>query len=485
MKHNYFAVIFLVFCYFLLFCVADDVVELQCRATKESKDVCLVTKKGNFHEKNVTIVSGKAAEVKHMKILRVDLGKIPSGLKNFRKLETVTFESCGISSLDGMKNVKSVQQIFLNKNEILKMGDAKFHAKVVYIEAQFNKMENVTRNAFKNLPNLYWLDLSNNRIKKLPKKVFQHNPVLTSLNLNNNRLRNVRQVFRHQENLRFLRLAMNRITIIQADDFKNLKNLRELDVSGNKITSIDPKAFDGCQSLVMLNLSKNFLMNFQFTIVSKSLSFLYLMENPLQNVTLDYKEKPSRLVLDASREKIQNETQLKVKFPRGLPLAHLNLANTNLNNVNNVARVKGLQKLSLANNTAITSSSLISLLTLTNLQELNLQGTNLTPEQLTTVLEMTNLVSLDVSGNPKLRGVTFKQRSNSVLSKLVFNNCNLTQLNVPGLRNFFTKLQEIHISGNNFTCEYLKELVAKLHNAGIRAHVSLNELNKCPWFARQ
>lgn len=465
-------------------------VELQCRLTKESTEVCLVTKKGDFYNNTVTIVSNKAPEIKHIKIIRVNLGHVPtsSGLRNFRKLEAITFESCNIESLDGLKSLKSVQQIFLNKNNITAIPDAKFNNKVVYIEAQYNKMENISKNAFKNLENLYWIDLSNNRIKKLPRKVFVNNHVLTSINLSNNRIKNIRQVFQRQDNLRFLRLSQNKITKVTTEAFKTLKNLRELDLSHNKITHVDPQAFDACQTLVVLNLANNHLKQLHLTVPSKTLSFLYLMENGFANLTVDFKDKPIRLVLDASNSaefKVGTSEVMRIKFQKGLPISSLNLANNNLNTVNAIASVSKLQKLILANNTLIGNSSLMRLLTLTDIFEMNLQGVNLTPDQLSIILQLKNLKVLDVSHNKQLSMVNWNSLSNSSVVKLLLNNCHLTAINVRDLKKSFLKLQEIHIGSNNFTCNYVQDLVTKLHSNGIRTQIPVSELSKCTWFVRQ
>lgn len=484
MKHNYGKIIGLL----LILTSTTLGIDLVCRPTKESSEVCLVTKKGDFYNDTVTIVSNKAPDMKHIKIIRVNLGHVPaaSGLKNFRKLEAITFESCDIRSLDGLKALKSVQQIFLNRNNITVIPDAKFNHKVVYIEAQFNRMENISKNAFKNLENLYWLDLSNNRIKRLPRKVFVNNHVLTSINLSNNRIKHVRQVFRRQDNLRFLRLAQNKITKVTNEAFGSLRNLRELDLSQNKITHVDPQAFDSCQNLVLLNLAQNQLKQFHFTVSSKSLSFLYLMENRLVNLTIEYKEKPIRLVLDASNLEANTTSEvMRVKFQKGLPISSLNLANNNLNNVNAIASVNKLQKLTLANNTLIGKSSLMRLLTLTDIFEMNLQAVNLTPDQLSLILQLKNLKVVDVSNNEDLRGFNWNLPSNSLVIKLLLNNCNLSEINVRDLKKSFPKLQEIYISGNQFTCEYLQEFLPKLHSNGIRTQIPVAELSQCTWFVRQ
>lgn len=474
----------------MLYCSITTTVQgvnLQCRPTKESPEMCLVTKKGDFYNQTVTILSNKSPEIKHIKIARVNLGQVPtSGIKNFRKLEAITFEACGIQSLDGLKCLKNVQQIFLNRNNITVIPDVKFNQKVVYIEAQYNKMENVSKNAFKNLENLYWLDLSNNRIKKLPRKLFTHNYVLTSINLSNNRIKNIRHAFRRQDNLRFLRLSQNKIGKVTNEAFKSLKNLRELDLSSNRIIHVDSQAFDSCQTLVLLNLSKNLLTQLYFTVPNKGLSFLYMMDNYFVNLTIDYKEKPIRLLLDASNTEVASDKPevMKVKFQKGLSISSLNLANNNLNNVNAIASTSKLQKLSLANNTLIGSSSLMRLLTLTDIFDINVQGVNLTPEQLSIILQIKSLKILNVSNNKGLSAIDWNLPSSSII-KMLLNNCDLTDINVRDLKKSFLKLQEIYISGNQFTCDYLQELVTKLHSVGIRAQIDPMELSKCPWFVQQ
>lgn len=457
-------------CFLLV--ASDKTASLPCRITKESSEICIVSKKGDYTvEDDFILLTKQPEEIKHIKIIRVKLGHLPiSGLRPFTNLETLTLEGCSISSLDGFKELRTVQQIFLNQNHIMEIADRKFNPKIVYIEAQFNKIQNVTKNAFKNLHNLFWLDLSNNRIKKVPKKLFSRNKVLSSINLNNNRIRNINGLFNGLDKLKFLHLSKNRIVKLPINSFKSQTALRELDLSENRIQHVDPTSFKSCRNLRLLKLSKNQLKEFDFVMYFDSLAFLYVTDNNLkcfQMTAVDTVTLRAKLQIDISNTVNIANGLTSLTFKGNVPSVSFNAANNNLKNITSFSKLIRIEKLNLANNTELKTASLYSLSNLTMLKELNLEGIELGVEQLEDVLKIRNLKSLEMSRNTKLQETIPRLHGISPIQKLIIKNSNLTQLNVRRLSLIFPKLQEIDVTENKFGNATLKQAISEFKRFGV------------------
>ncbi|XP_056390968.1 vasorin isoform X2 [Hyla sarda] len=100
-----------------------------------------------------------------------------------------------------------------------------------------NAISSIEENSFSGLWDLQLLDLSHNKLSNLPGGVFKR---LT--------------------NLSNLDLSSNQITEISAETFQGLSRLERLYLSENNIRSIHPDAFRGLENLLELKLTKNQLV---------------------------------------------------------------------------------------------------------------------------------------------------------------------------------------------------------------------------------
>lgn len=98
----------------------------------------------------------------------------------------------------------------------------------------YNHIEKINSDRFKNLTQLETLSLDCNEIKEIGKDTFENLPELKVLNLES-----------------------NKISKIDKDAFKNNEKLEELNLSGNELTEIDYSTFENLPNLKMLDLQHN------------------------------------------------------------------------------------------------------------------------------------------------------------------------------------------------------------------------------------
>ncbi|KAF5288138.1 hypothetical protein FQA39_LY15482 [Lamprigera yunnana] len=150
-----------------------------------------------------------------------------------------------------------------------------------YLDLSDNAI-NFSANAFANMEELEFVDLSNNNLTKLDPRVFYFNYKLQKIVLDNNhfstfsKLENSRDfntyyfsckncridhltedAFQHFSDLSTLVLSRNKLTGTDLAALKNLYNLIDLNLSNNNISVINPSVFSNCSGLQKINLSGN------------------------------------------------------------------------------------------------------------------------------------------------------------------------------------------------------------------------------------
>ena len=135
-------------------------------------------------------------------------------------------------------------------------------------------------------------------------------------------------MFQELISLQVLRMAINKITSIEAQTFLNLRNLRILQIHINKITTIEEQAFADLSNLKTLYLYNNQLSTLSYDMFTgfSSLNILNLERNKLKTLeasVLKNFDRPLQLwLLDNSLECDNKLCWLKIELERGTILWH-------------------------------------------------------------------------------------------------------------------------------------------------------------------
>ncbi|XP_073504349.1 vasorin isoform X2 [Phyllobates terribilis] len=233
-----------------------------------------------------------------------------------------------------------------------------------------NGISSVEESSFSGLWDLQLLDLSHNRLSNLPGGVFKR---LT--------------------NLSNLDLSSNQITEISAETFQGLSRLERLYLSENHIRSIHPDAFRGLEKLLELKLTKNQL------VVPPAFSLPHLLL-----LDLSYNAIP---IIQPGVFHVRNIETLRLaglglrELPADLlnelkNLHELDLSDNQLTKV--PSGLRGLTKLNLAGNVAISQLQADDFSNLSGLQDLDLSR-----------MSLRTLPKGLFHSTPRLRGISLAQ----------------------------------------------------------------------------
>eukprot|EP00095_Tigriopus_kingsejongensis_P011075 maker-scaffold23_size669530-snap-gene-5.21 protein:Tk11075 transcript:maker-scaffold23_size669530-snap-gene-5.21-mRNA-1 annotation:"protein toll" len=245
---------------------------------------------------------------------------------------------------------------------------------------------------------------------------------------------------------------------IQADAFTGLNNLRILNLSRNNLWTLPPVTFCSLSSLTVLNLSTNFLQDISdFGFGS---SDIHSCKLPLRTLDLSH----------------NSFSQLPPRtFGQLRKLEHLNLANNNLNVIDDsaVAGLNSLTTLNLAHNQLVALPPKLLSTCCQHLQELHLQNNSLSgiPPGLLEGLEHLLVLNLSLNDitNDWLTPHTFQSLMRLVALDLSHNR--LTKLD-QSLLSPLTSLQLLDLShnhlhaveGNTFLSQYNLHILRLSHN---------------------
>ena len=121
-----------------------------------------------------------------------------------------------------------------------------------------NKIENLAKYAFVDLPSLNFINLNGNRLKSIHIETFINLSSLTDLFLSENEIEYIEEnSFAGTPHLEHLDIRFNKIRFLQSGLFNSLNRLQELDLFRNEITSVKKNTFDGLTNLTILSLQTN------------------------------------------------------------------------------------------------------------------------------------------------------------------------------------------------------------------------------------
>ncbi|CAB4057085.1 unnamed protein product [Lepeophtheirus salmonis] len=259
-----------------------------------------------------------------------------------------------------------------------------------------NNMHTVSAGAFYGLNHLNTLVMSHNQLKILPRDCFGYAPrlqeleldynlfesiselralnELRTLNYNHNRIRSLkRENFLHMPNLRGLKLSHNLLTVLRNDTFTAVPKLKMLNLSHNQIASIHQSTFELLVKLMYLrldsnkldeingllttqhhlqwlNVSSNQLLWFDYAFIPKSLEYLDLSNNRVEEIGNFYDMQTGYHLktLDASNNHLQKLDRLGLQGS----LEEVNFQNNAINQIapNTFSDLNNLTNADLSNN---------------------------------------------------------------------------------------------------------------------------------------
>lgn len=243
----------------------------------------------------------------------------------------------------------------LAENRLHTINDELFNGLFVLSKLTLNNnlISIIEPSAFKNCSDLKELDLSTNQLQDIPMAI-QNLSMLRTLDLGENQINEIGiGSFRNLNQLTGLRLIDNQIGNISKDMFTDLPRLSVLNLAKNRIQSIERGSFDAnneiealrldrnfisdingvfatLNSLLWLNLAENHLVWFDYAFIPRSLKWLDLHANYIEELGNYYKlqEEISLKTLDASHNRLSEIGPMAVPNSIELLFINNNMINT-------------------------------------------------------------------------------------------------------------------------------------------------------------
>nr|WRK64626.1 toll-like receptor [Hypothenemus hampei] len=202
---------------------------------------------------------------------------------------------------EAFRNCSSLQDLNLNSNQLKAVPLALKNMRLLRtLDLGENLITYLEEPGFRGLNNLYGLRMLGNRIQNITKRAFADLPALQILNL-----------------------ARNRVQRVEHNSFSNSPNLQAIRLDGNQLTDVNG-LFADIKSLLWLNVSDNRLEWFDYALIPQGLQWLDLHKNNIRELgnrfNLDDDLKLEQL--DASFNKITRITPSS--FPSSIQLLFLN-----------------------------------------------------------------------------------------------------------------------------------------------------------------
>lgn len=303
--------------------------------------------------------------------------------------------------------------------------------------------------AFKQLFNLFTLNLGENHLTHIDEKHFSGLGQLRWMFLSHNKIRTIHpDAFKPTPEIEYLNISSNQIDMLDKKLFTTLKKLEAIYLDNNRLTVLPRTMFERNRNLRFVDLSHNYIKSIHLSF-NDALFMLNLASNVIDTFKVDFKaeERPdgdiSILRLEDNRiRNISNVTSLNLSF-------ELSLANNpieyhsgdSLDQYNLFNGMKNLWSLNVSN---------------TGFHFSHTYNTHDNPFG-----EMEELKELDLSYND-IRTIDLKNLRIRELRTIQLNGNNLTELDLKNIRRFLPNLRAIEVSDNSFNCTYLRSLVAQL-----------------------
>ncbi|XP_050499103.1 chaoptin-like [Diabrotica virgifera virgifera] len=369
---------------------------------------------------------------------------------NLYYLETLNLSNSAIAILenDVFFSLPKIRTIDLSNNYIFLLNNYTFrNLPVRNIYLYGNKIENISQNAFDNLQDLEYLDLSNLGISKIDPYAFNKMNNLIEVNLKNNNIQGLEKYTFHMVNIRTLFLnsisspiildntveintLLIQLTGTIDEQFISSVFLKNLTIIDSYIELLKNNCFDDLPLLKSLNLINTTIDVFEDDIFSGLTSLTYL---------------------DASQF-FQNKTSLKeYTFKDMRNLEVLNISNSALDTIENnaFAGLSKLKELNLERNklSSINQSTFQPL----NVETLNLSRNKLTNVTLTAITnDLPNLITLNLSSSSIRNVYTSELENPNRVEYLDLSNNYITNLDSQTFRSF-KDLVKLYLHSNELS----------------------------------
>lgn len=169
------------------------------------------------------------------------------------------------SKTEGIEN--TLLYLDIGYNEMTILPKLKF-PKLLILSLARNRIARISRETFRELTEVRYLNLSYNSLDEISPTVFESMSNLESLDVQHNLLSQIADGTFRNLSLKHVNLRFNRLTEIPEKTFHNLPKLEVVDLSENNIQTIATSAFDGVPNIKVLNLRNNKLSMFRGDIFS-------------------------------------------------------------------------------------------------------------------------------------------------------------------------------------------------------------------------
>lgn len=218
-----------------------------------------------------------------------------------------------------------LSKLTLNNNLISSIESSAFKncSDLKELDLSTNQLQDIP-SAIQNLSMLRTLDLGENQITEINIGAFRNLNQLTGLRLIDNQIGNItKEMFTDLPRLSVLNLAKNRIQLIERGSFESNNEIEALRLDRNFINDING-VFATLNSLLWLNLAENHLVWFDYAFIPRSLKWLDLHANYIEELGNYYKlqEEISLKTLDASHNRLSDVGPMAV--PNSIELLFIN-----------------------------------------------------------------------------------------------------------------------------------------------------------------
>uniref|UniRef100_A0A182MSZ5 Uncharacterized protein n=1 Tax=Anopheles culicifacies TaxID=139723 RepID=A0A182MSZ5_9DIPT len=426
----------------------------------------------------------------------------PDTFANNTKLRLLTLSGNDLSAMqsvnhntpymDYMLKAPTVEELDISRCKLQELQPNAFNElkNIIYINLSENNLSNLPEGIFDNVETIEELDLSMNNIAELPKNIFAKTS-LAILHLKHNKISN--NVEFVTADLQKLDVSFCQIRTINNQMFKGMEGLTNLILKGNHIEKIKPMAFISLSSLRQIDLSYNNLeqISAQTFIGNKVLDIIRMNNNPrlkrLPNEGFEssYNGTFNVYLMDISNCDI---SELADNTFKTMPqLTRLNLAWNNLQTIRPpvMAHLSKLMDLDLSNN-MITELDEKTFQNNRNLNTLNLSGNQMSSIASKIFHPLQYLSELDIS-DCDLRNIwddsAVKAKREEVLPNLKRLNASYNRIEEVFVSDVETmaKLRVLDIRNNSLSCnERLPTLIDWLQKKQISMadeHVTHAEMN--------
>ena len=327
------------------------------------------------------LTPGLFAGLSNLAMLNLSYNAIASHLldsetfKGLNGLKVLDLSHNRLVTLEGqvLSMLTSLQMLDVSHNQLHTVNGRGLTGSLTMISLSHNVISSIGQDTFEGLSQMTSLSLDHNKLRYIPETLLRSSSRLEDLSFNGNDLVEVPQTLQFLPNLRTLdlgenaissikeadfnaltklyglRLAGNQIKVITKDHLKNVTGIHVLNLAHNELSSIEHGALDNLKDLRALRLDNNFLTDINGLASSLSkLQWFNVSNNKLQ--WFDYAFVPKSLEwLDIQHNEIE-ELGNYYKLKSGFNLKRLDASGNLIRSLNKLSLPTSLEHLSLNKN---------------------------------------------------------------------------------------------------------------------------------------